>query len=146
MEFFLVLHNNSQVWTPKYDDYGNPAMSNLFCMSPIFVCTLATSLTSLILSWVVTIKGLRVRARTQRLTLMPLQKTYPPVSSCTPEIPRIISAQAPESPETISTLDQQWRMAALGGGWGLPVRTQVGSVLSGEIKKPSQKSGQLVFI
>lgn len=36
---------------------------------------------------------------------MPLQEPFPPVSFCTPEILSItVSAEAPESPETINAL------------------------------------------
>lgn len=67
MKLLPVFHNSAQVWTPKPDDYGNPAMSDLLCTSPVFVCKLVTSLTSLILNWVVMIKGLQARAKPEDL-------------------------------------------------------------------------------
>lgn len=65
MESLPVFHNKSRVWTPEPDDYGNPATSRLFCTSPVLVCKLVTSLTFLILSWAVMIKGLRAQATTR---------------------------------------------------------------------------------
>lgn len=45
------------------DDYGNPTIPKLYCMSG-FCCKLMTLLTSLILNWLLMIRGLRVHTHT----------------------------------------------------------------------------------
>lgn len=153
----LQVQRFSQVWTPASDNYGNPTMQQHDCMSQIFVCKLMTLLTFLILNWVLAIKGLRAHTRASKGFYF--DATLEAVSTCftlrTWDFLHIINRKPLSHPRqlTLSLRSTAGRGEGVDCGIGsrgfsqcMHMRKQVWLVLSGEIKKPSHKSGQLLFI